>query len=58
MKIIKTTQFNVPYYKVVPAELSIAKISLREGIIDVYLVYIDPGAIPRGWRWEELWLHV
>ena len=53
MKIIKTTLCNGSY-KVVPAELSIAKISLREGIIDVYLVYIDPGAIPRGWRWEEI----
>jgi len=36
--------------EVVPAELSLARISLKEGIIDVYQVFIEPGTIPKGYR--------
>ena len=36
--------------EVVPAELSLARISLKQGIIDVYQVFIEPGTIPKGYR--------
>ena len=35
----------------VPAELSLAKVSLRDGVHgEVYHVFIEPGTIPRGYR--------
>jgi len=35
---------------VVPAELSIARISLRRGLQDMYHTFIEPGPIPKGYR--------
>jgi len=36
--------------QIVPAELSITKISLRRGVINTFHVFIEPGTIPKGYR--------
>ena len=35
---------------VVPAELSLARMSLRKGVEEVYHVFIEPGTLPKGYR--------
>ena len=35
---------------VVPAELSLARMSLRMGVEEVYHVFIEPGTFPKGYR--------
>ena len=35
---------------VVPAELSLMRISMRNGIEETFHVFLDPGAIPKGYR--------
>ena len=35
---------------VVPAELSLARMSLRKGVEEVYQVFIEPGTLPKGYR--------
>jgi len=35
---------------VVPAELSLARVSLRQGVEEVYQVFIEPGTLPKGYR--------
>jgi len=37
---------------VVPAELSIARMSLKEGVHEIYHVFIDPGMPPKGYMAE------
>jgi len=36
--------------RVVPAEMSLARISLRKGVEEVYHVFIEPGPVPKGYR--------
>jgi len=36
--------------QIVPAELTITKISLRQGVINTYHVFIEPGTIPKGYK--------
>jgi len=36
--------------RVVPAEMSLARISLRQGVQETYHVFIEPGPIPKGYR--------
>lgn len=35
---------------VVPAELSLAWMSLRKAVEEVYIVFIEPGTLPKGYR--------
>jgi len=36
--------------RVVPAEMSLARMSLRQGVEETYHVFIEPGPIPKGYR--------
>ena len=36
--------------RVVPAEMSLARMSLRQGVEETYNVFIEPGPIPKGYR--------
>eukprot|EP00092_Neocalanus_flemingeri_P036322 GFUD01039544.1.p1 GENE.GFUD01039544.1~~GFUD01039544.1.p1 ORF type:complete len:425 (+),score=152.86 GFUD01039544.1:78-1352(+) len=35
---------------VVPAELSLARVSLRKGVEEIYQEFIEPGTLPKGYR--------
>ena len=35
---------------VVPAELSLARVSLRQGVEEMYQEFIEPGTLPKGYR--------
>lgn len=51
------SMYNLPVEKgYLPCELACVKFSLKEGIIDTFHTFVDPGQVPRGYNGEcKLW---